>query len=96
MQPSTFSDQDNLRGSLWMIAAMAGFALEDSLLKLATQSLPVSQVLVIFGALGALIFYALAKIQKNPFSQMIRFLSRCAFGSFLNSRDDCFTSSLWQ
>ncbi len=66
MQPSTFSDQDNLRGSLWMIAAMAGFALEDSLLKLATQSLPVSQVLVIFGALGALIFYALAKIQKTP------------------------------
>ncbi len=30
---------DNLRGILWMIAAMAGFALEDAFIKLASGTL---------------------------------------------------------
>jgi hypothetical protein len=41
MDASQTVARDNLTGSLWMIAAMAGFAVEDSLLKIATQTLPV-------------------------------------------------------
>lgn len=47
-------------GSLWMIAAMAGFALEDALLKAASAVFPIWQVLVLFGAGGSVIFAAVA------------------------------------
>ena len=40
----------NLLGSLWMVAAMAGFAVEDMFLKSAARELPVGQILMIFGA----------------------------------------------
>ena len=56
----------NLIGSIWMIAAMALFAIEDALLKAAAATLPVSQVLVLFGAGGAFIFAALARRQGTP------------------------------
>jgi hypothetical protein len=42
----------NLRGSLWMVGAMAGFAIEDMFLKSASVLLPVGQILMIFGAGG--------------------------------------------
>lgn len=58
--------RENLIGSLWMIAAMALFAIEDSLLKAAAATLPVSQVLILFGAGGAFIFAALARRQGQP------------------------------
>ena len=32
--------RDNLRGSLWMMASMAGFALEDGFLKAAAGAVP--------------------------------------------------------
>ncbi len=51
---------DNLRGALWMIAAMAGFALEDTFVKGAATALPIAQILITFGAGGALVFAALA------------------------------------
>ena len=44
--------QDNLRGSLWMIAAMAGFAVEDALIKQASTGLPVGEIMAIFGLGG--------------------------------------------
>ena len=66
MQSAIQNDKDNLRGSLWMIAAMAGFAIEDSLLKIATQTMPVSQVLVMFGLIGAGVFFILARMQHTP------------------------------
>lgn len=66
MQSAIQIDKDNLRGSLWMIAAMAGFAIEDSLLKIATQTMPVSQVLVMFGLMGAGVFFILARMQHTP------------------------------
>jgi len=50
----------NLIGSAWMMFAMAGFAVEDSLLKAAAASLPVAQVMILFGAGGALLFAGLA------------------------------------
>ncbi|NOD89178.1 MULTISPECIES: DMT family transporter [unclassified Ruegeria] len=52
--------RSNMIGSLWMIAAMAGFALEDALLKAASAVFPIWQVLVLFGAGGSVIFAAVA------------------------------------
>ena len=51
---------DNLRGAAWMVAAMAGFALEDMLIKLASAQMPVGQVVLIFGLGGMVVFAALA------------------------------------
>lgn len=44
-----------------MVLAMAGFAIEDALLKAAAQILPVGEVLIIFGAGGTLAFMLLAR-----------------------------------
>jgi drug/metabolite transporter (DMT)-like permease len=58
---STARDQQaNLRGSLWMIAAMAFFAVEDTVIKTASATVPVGQVLIVFGLGGALVFALLA------------------------------------
>nr|WP_321249447.1 DMT family transporter [uncultured Ruegeria sp.] len=57
MTPHIQTDpRSNLIGSLWMISAMALFALEDALLKSASAALPIWQVLILFGAGGALVF----------------------------------------
>ena len=53
----------NLRGSLLMVPAMAGFAVEDMFLKFAARSLPVGQILMIFGGGGMLAFAALTKLR---------------------------------
>jgi len=55
----------NLRGILWMIAAMAAFSVEDALIKRATLSWPIGQVLVLFGMGGALIFAAAARFGRT-------------------------------
>lgn len=47
---------ENLRGSLLMVAAMAGFALEDVLIKQMAGSLPMGQVIALIGCGGALNF----------------------------------------
>ena len=52
---------DNLRGAIWMVAAMAGFAVEDLLLKIVARGMPVGQILMIFGLGGALAFALLAQ-----------------------------------
>jgi drug/metabolite transporter (DMT)-like permease len=52
---------DNLRGSLLMVAAMAGFAFEDMFLKLAGRAIPVGQMLILFGLVGTLAFAALTR-----------------------------------
>lgn len=44
-----------------MVLAMAAFALEDALVKQAARTLPIGQILVVFGAGGALVFAVLAK-----------------------------------
>lgn len=51
---------DNLRGSLFMVLAMAGFAVEDAFLKRASQHLPVGEILVLMGLIGMAIFAGLA------------------------------------
>jgi drug/metabolite transporter (DMT)-like permease len=59
--PVAPGDPANLRGILLMVAAMAGFALEDSLVKIAARSLPPGEVLLLLGLGGALLFAALAR-----------------------------------
>ncbi|MGQ0565456.1 MAG: DMT family transporter [Gemmobacter sp.] len=53
----------NLRGAVWMVAAMAGFAVEDLLLKIVARTMPVGQILMIFGLGGALAFALLARMR---------------------------------
>jgi drug/metabolite transporter (DMT)-like permease len=50
-----------LRGILWMVAAMAGFAVEDALIKRVASEVPIGQALIIFGLGGALVFAVLAR-----------------------------------
>ena len=52
--------QENLRGSALMVAAMALFALEDMFIKRAAQTLPVGEVLMLFGLGGMIGFSVLA------------------------------------
>jgi drug/metabolite transporter (DMT)-like permease len=54
---------NNLRGILLMVAAMAGFSVEDSLIKAAAASVPVGQILMLLGIGGATIFGTLARLQ---------------------------------
>ena len=74
---------DNLRGSLWMVAAMAGFSVEDMFLKSAAASLPVGQILMIFGAGGMLGFALLAARRGerilHPAILSPAILTRCVF-----------------
>lgn len=56
----------NLLGSIWMIAAMAVFAIEDAFIKAASAALPVGQVLIIFGLGGAIVFACLARLNNEP------------------------------
>nr|WP_226898237.1 DMT family transporter [Mangrovicoccus algicola] len=55
--------EGNLAGSLWMIAAMAAFALEDALIKGAAAALPPWQVLMLFGLGGAAVFAMAARLR---------------------------------
>lgn len=55
----------NLRGVLWMVAAMAAFALEDTLIKQVTRVLPVGEVLIAFGLGGALLFALAARRSRT-------------------------------
>ncbi|WP_293574730.1 DMT family transporter [Phaeobacter sp.] len=57
---------DTLRGSLLMVVAMAAFALEDMFIKSAAQTLPVGQILMLFGLGGMTIFAAMARFQGQP------------------------------
>ena len=50
----------NLRGALWMVAAMAGFAVEDMFLKAAARHMPLGQALLVFGLIGSATFAILA------------------------------------
>lgn len=54
------SSAANLLGCIWMVAAMAAFAVEDSFVKSASEVLPVGQILIIFGSGGAILFAGLA------------------------------------
>lgn len=55
---------ENLRGSLLMVAAMAGFAVEDMFVKTVAARVPVGEILVVLGAGGAVLF-ALAALYRR-------------------------------
>lgn len=54
----------DLIGSLFMVAAMAGFAIEDALLKATFAQLPAGQILMLFGLGGVLVFGVVARLQS--------------------------------
>jgi drug/metabolite transporter (DMT)-like permease len=60
-----YDDRVNLIGSIWMVASMAAFAVEDAFIKAAAEVLPVGQILIIFGLGGVLIFACIAKLNKD-------------------------------
>ena len=62
----------NLTGILWMTLAMACFALEDALIKGTTQSMPSGQVILMFGAGGALFFWLGLLWRKEPIRVAMR------------------------
>ncbi|WP_247653832.1 DMT family transporter [Labrenzia sp. PHM005] len=74
------ANTENIRGSLAMISAMALFAVEDMFLKAASVSLPVGQILMLFGLGGALVFGCVAKVQGDALVQ------RQAFGKVMGIR----------
>lgn len=46
----------NRIGGIWMVFSMSCFAIEDALIKLSASSLPIAQIMMAFGAGGALLF----------------------------------------
>ena len=51
----------NLRGSLFMVASMAGFAAEDMFIKAASRAIPVGEVILLMGLVGTLVFGLVAR-----------------------------------
>jgi drug/metabolite transporter (DMT)-like permease len=47
---------DNLRGAVFMVIAMLGFAIEDMLIKQMVSDMPTGQVIILIGIGGAIIF----------------------------------------
>ena len=56
----------NLRGSLWMVASMAGFAVEDAFIKSAAGAIPLGQVIIMMGMLGIAAFSIIAWSAGEP------------------------------
>lgn len=56
----------NQRGAIFMVLAMAGFALEDMALKAAAQDIPMGQVILIFGLSGLGVFMIWAQWNQEP------------------------------
>ncbi|SFE40082.1 DMT family transporter [Roseivivax sediminis] len=57
---------DNLRGSLFMVAAMLGFAIEDTLFKAATAGVSAGLGTLIFGITGLALYAALVRRSGLP------------------------------
>jgi len=64
--PNSGGHRQNLVGSLWMIAAMAAFAIEDTFVKVATTTVPIGEVLFVFGLGGMLIYAGALRVQREP------------------------------
>ena len=55
----------NLYGIVYLTVAMAGFALEDLIIKMLSAFMPVSQILIYIGLFAGLVFYIIAKFNKT-------------------------------
>lgn len=58
---------ENLRGITFMLLAMGGFAIEDGLIKSLTKDIPVSQILILLGTGGVIMFASLAFLKGESF-----------------------------
>lgn len=58
---------DNIKGMSWMTLSMLGFALADMTIVITSRSMPVGQIMVLFGAGGAILFAIWAKVQGHRF-----------------------------
>ena len=64
---------DDHRGALFMVLAMAAFAVEDARLKAATRHVPLSVAMMVVGVLGAAAFAALALWRReSPLPRLTR------------------------
>lgn len=57
---------DNTAATALMVGSMAAFAVEDLFLKRAAMALPPGQVVAMMGAGGALVFWIIAAMQRQP------------------------------
>ncbi len=64
---------DNLRGAAFMVASMAGFAVEDVFLKSAAREMPLGQVLLIVGLCGAMVFALMARSRGEAILPAVMF-----------------------
>lgn len=64
---NTEMNRQNLVGSLWMVASMGAFAIEDTFVKVATKTLPIWEVLILFGLGGMLIYMGMLYFNHEPF-----------------------------
>lgn len=80
------ASMNNLRGAALMVLAMAGFALEDSVIKTVTARVPMGQVLIFLGAVGGLGFSLLAvratrcALSRGVFHPMVVLRNLCEMG----------------
>ena len=52
---------ENMRCIFYMIIAMAGFAIEDAIIKQLSNSMPISEILILIGIGGLVIFFYLPR-----------------------------------
>ena len=56
---------NNLRGIVLMVVAMAGFAIEDMFIKIASATLPSGQIVITIGLIGAALIGGVAHLQRH-------------------------------
>ena len=56
----------NLRGIFFMTLSMGGFAVEDLFLKILSETVPVSQILIYVGISGTLLLSIISIIKRIP------------------------------
>lgn len=57
---------DNLRGAAFMVLSMAGFAVEDVLLKASARVMPMGQAVLLVGLAGVAVFALMARRMGEP------------------------------
>lgn len=62
---------NNSQGILLMIAAMAGFALEDMFIKTLSKTLPTGQILMMLGLGGAFCFATLLRLRRGTLAPLV-------------------------
>ena len=58
------SDSNNSKYILFMVVSMAGFAIEDAVIKQLAIDLPISQVLMLIGLTGGGMFWVMARLRS--------------------------------